>query len=233
MPNYFSEKKRKKELPVRAVCRNCGTGLHGRYCHCCGQDLFKGTKRTVGSLVFHAVENVFSIDNRLLISMKCLLFRPGKLTKEYINGRIVRYVHPSKLFWFISIVFFLLLTTRITTENSSSGTKETAETVAGIPPETSGAADILAGSINRRSPALRQHAGLSGDAADRKSATKTDKLEDKVIQTNSDGMFIRNLLRYAPYVSFLLIPFFAFLLNLFFRRRELFYADHLVFALHF
>jgi hypothetical protein len=236
VPNYFSGKKRRKELPVKAVCRNCGTGLAGRYCHCCGQDLFKGTKRTLGDLVFHAVENILSIDNKLLGSMKYLLFRPGKLTKEYVNGRIIRYVHPTKLFWFISIVFFFLLAAG--EENASSDTKnknpETKETVAGIPANT----------VNRKNgtatPAPMPYVRFDGNAVNRKSGTATNDVEDKITGKAEEkydryevDIIRANFLKYAPYASFLLIPFFALLLNLFFRRRELFYIDHLVFAIHF
>ncbi len=46
-------------------------------------------------------------------------------------------------------------------------------------------------------------------------------------------MLISYFSTYSPYVSFTMIPFFALLLSLFFRKREYFYADHLAFALHF
>ncbi len=216
----YSERNRKKILPIQATCRNCGAGLHGRYCHACGQDLFQSTKRTVGSMAFHSMENVISIDSQLFITMKYLLFRPGKLTKEYINGRIVRYVHPSKLFWFISILFFMLLTMNIS--NKINVGPEKANTVVKkertIPPESSKAASS---------------AKASEDSDNTITETINNKKNKDKEQILREKQFKSDFLGYAPYVSFLLIPFFALLLNIFFRKKELFYADHLTFALHF
>ncbi len=104
--------KRKTTL-VHAVCKNCETHLQGRYCHVCGQDVFSGAIRTVKDLTFNAVENMFVLDNKLFSTLKYLIFFPGKLSVEYRNGRVKRFVHPSKLFWFISIIFFTLLTVQI------------------------------------------------------------------------------------------------------------------------
>lgn len=43
---------------------------------------------------------------------------------------------------------------------------------------------------------------------------------------------VRDLLVYAPHMVFLLLPLFAFLLKLLYIRRDRFYAEHFVFALH-
>jgi len=39
--------------------------------------------------------------------------------------------------------------------------------------------------------------------------------------------------KFAPYVAFLLIPFFALLLALFFWRKKFYYVHHLIFTVHF
>ncbi len=41
--------------------------------------------------------------------MKPLLINPGWLTKEYIIGRRVRYISPLRMYIFISLIFFLVL----------------------------------------------------------------------------------------------------------------------------
>ena len=98
-PVKFS--KRKKKLPVLLVCRNCGVHVYGRYCHVCGQDLFAGRKRSVWDIIFGFFDSILSWDHKLWATLKLLLFFPGKLTKEYTSGHVVRFVHPSKLFWFV------------------------------------------------------------------------------------------------------------------------------------
>ncbi len=78
-----------------------------------------GARRSIRDLTFNMTENIFSFDDKIFSTLIYLLFVPGKLTKEYMKGRIVSYVHPSKLFWFISILFFTLLTIHIDKEKES------------------------------------------------------------------------------------------------------------------
>jgi len=77
-----------------------------RYCHNCGQDFYAGNEKTVGEIFYNTVDTVFAWDNKILKTLKLLLFFPGKLTKEFFSGRVVQYVYPAKLFWFITILFF-------------------------------------------------------------------------------------------------------------------------------
>ena len=46
------------------------------------------------------------------------------------------------------------------------------------------------------------------------------------------GEITRDMLEYAPHMVFLLLPVFAFLLKLLYIRRNRYYAEHFVFALH-
>ena len=109
----LTKKTKRKQTIIATKCRNCDADLHGRYCHLCGQDVVAGTRRSVSSIVFNMLENVFSLDNKVLRTVYSLVFRPGKLTKEYIEGHIVRYVVPGKLFWFVSILFFAVVVSQI------------------------------------------------------------------------------------------------------------------------
>ncbi|MDR2914276.1 MAG: DUF3667 domain-containing protein [Tannerella sp.] len=182
-------------------------------------------------MAYHSVENVLAIDSKLFVTMKYLLFRPGKLTKEYINGKIVRYVHPSKLFWFVSILFFAVLTTILSEENDNKQQKSTQ--VASTITETETVNDIIQSKIteNNNIPTneTTENASKKKDSGKKKKNT-TSQNDNNLVQGYK---FKNSFMSYAPYASFLLIPFFAFLLNLFFRKKEMFYADHLTFALHF
>jgi hypothetical protein len=60
-------------------------------------------------MVVDVLEDQFILDKRLPRTLGSLLFRPGHLTVEYVNGRIVRYIHPFRLYLVTSIIFFLLL----------------------------------------------------------------------------------------------------------------------------
>jgi hypothetical protein len=205
---------RKKTLPVHARCRNCGTQMEGRYCHNCGQDVFAAVTRSFKDLVYTAFENIFVLDNKLFVSLKYLFFYPGKLTKEFIDGKIVRYVHPAKFFWFASILFFALFIGQIDfDEIKERKEKNETETVASL-------AD-LDDELDEDTPQI-----IKDEVEEFKQ--NPEKYKYKFFN-NLENIFST----YAPYVAFLLIPFYAFLLFLFYRKTNPYYIDHLIFTLHF
>jgi hypothetical protein len=57
-----------------------------------------------------ALEAVFELDLRVLHTLPKFLFLPGRLTKEYINGRRRRYIRPFRLYLFTTFVLFTTLT---------------------------------------------------------------------------------------------------------------------------
>ena len=54
------------------------------------------------------MEDLLDLDSRFMRTMKPLLFKPGRLTRDYMEGRRFRYAPPMRLYIFSSIVFFLL-----------------------------------------------------------------------------------------------------------------------------
>lgn len=97
----------KKHYRHENDCLNCGTVLDGKFCHNCGQENLQ-IKENFGHLMNHAVSDYFHFDHQFFHTLKPLLFKPGKLTNEYMAGRRVQYLHPIKMYIFISLIFFLL-----------------------------------------------------------------------------------------------------------------------------
>jgi len=98
----------KKHYRKENDCLNCGTILQGHYCHNCGQENLE-LKENFFHMMEHAVSDYFHFDHLFFHTLKPLLFKPGKLTVEYMAGRRAQYLHPVKMYIFISIVYFLLL----------------------------------------------------------------------------------------------------------------------------
>jgi len=95
------------ETPTVAVCSNCSAPLHGPYCAVCGQrqvDL----DRPFRDLVGEGLSTFFAFDTRIGRTLWPLIRRPGFLTDEFLDGRRARYVHPFKLYFAFSLVFFLV-----------------------------------------------------------------------------------------------------------------------------
>ena len=208
---WFKIKKKERTLPEDMVCRNCGAQTVGRYCHECGQDLSAGVGQPVLQLIVQIFDNVFALEGKTPRSLAHLLIRPGFLSQEYHIGKIIRYVHPVKLFWMSSLIFFALLIGQMDFDNNQN--KINSEEIVKIDYKTdSSPTDSL--TINGTN--------------DKDKEEKIEKFYEEF-----RAFMLKNIPKYAPYTAFLLIPIFALLLAGFFRRKKLFYMFHLVFALHF
>ncbi|RYZ99737.1 MAG: DUF3667 domain-containing protein [Sphingobacteriaceae bacterium] len=97
----------KKHYRKEKNCLNCGTILDGKYCHNCGQENLQ-IKESFGHMMTHAVSDYFHFDHQFFHTLGPLLFKPGKLTNEYMAGKRVQFLHPVKMYIFISIVYFLV-----------------------------------------------------------------------------------------------------------------------------
>ncbi len=91
-------------------CRNCGRVVDERFCTVCGQ-LGADFHRPVWDLVASSIGDMFALDGRLWRSLPMLVFRPGRMTRAYIEGRRARFVPPFRLFLLMSVIFFLTVFT--------------------------------------------------------------------------------------------------------------------------
>ena len=102
-------------LPARRLrgspaCLNCGTPLKGPFCYYCGQP-DKNLVRFFPALVRDVLEDFIDLDSRVVRTLKPLLLHPGKLTRDYLDGRRFRYTPPLRLYIFSSMIFFVLAAT--------------------------------------------------------------------------------------------------------------------------
>jgi len=96
-----------KRLAGSSCCMNCGMDLQGPFCHFCGQP-DKNFMRFFPVLMRELLEDFLDFDSRFMRTIKPLLFKPGKLTRDYLDGKRFRYVPPLRLYIFSSITFFFL-----------------------------------------------------------------------------------------------------------------------------
>ncbi len=90
------------------TCANCKKPLLGPYCAVCGQPRLSG-HRSVHDLLYAFVKDVINFDSRILRTARALLFQPGELPKAFREGRTQPYVPAIRLYLFVSLVFFVLL----------------------------------------------------------------------------------------------------------------------------
>ena len=94
-------------LQAIETCLNCGATLGGQYCGSCGQ---RATNRLISiwELLRDAFGDLLELDSRLWRTLIPLITRPGKLTRDYLEGRRARYMPPFRMYLVLSIVFFLI-----------------------------------------------------------------------------------------------------------------------------
>ncbi|QVM83183.1 DUF3667 domain-containing protein [Novosphingobium decolorationis] len=86
------------------ACLNCGTALSGPYCVQCGQHAH--LHRTIGALFHDILHGVLHFEGRTWATLPRLAWKPGELTRAYIEGARVRFVSPMAMFLFSVFVMF-------------------------------------------------------------------------------------------------------------------------------
>ena len=97
---------------MKRICKNCGTTLQEefKFCPNCGQE-HKERVVHFKQFILDFLGDYFTFDSLIIRSVRPLIFKPGFLTNEFIEGRRVRYIPPLRLFIYNSIIFFLILRT--------------------------------------------------------------------------------------------------------------------------
>ncbi|HEY0939162.1 MAG TPA: DUF3667 domain-containing protein [Steroidobacter sp.] len=85
-------------------CRNCGAVLTGAYCSNCGQS--SHLHRSLLSLGHDILHGVFHFEGKVWRTLPELFFRPGRLTRRYIDGERARFVSPMALYLFAVFLMF-------------------------------------------------------------------------------------------------------------------------------
>ncbi len=88
-------------------CVNCGAALTGAFCATCGQKRFVESDRRLGHLAHQLISSVTDLDGRVWRTLRALLFRPGLLSREYFEGRRARWLSPVTLFFAASVLYFI------------------------------------------------------------------------------------------------------------------------------
>lgn len=86
------------------ICLNCGTGLVGPHCHNCGQA--GHVHRTVMAWWHDFAHGILHLDGKIWRTLPLLAWRPGELTRRFIEGERATFVSPLALFLFSVFLMF-------------------------------------------------------------------------------------------------------------------------------
>jgi len=96
------------ELEVGHECPNCHTQLKGDYCLGCGQKNIS-LLRPIWYLIADLTEGIISRDGKLWRTLGQILFLPGTMTRDFMDGRRARFIPPFRLYILSTLLFFVSL----------------------------------------------------------------------------------------------------------------------------
>lgn len=187
-------------------CTNCESSLDQQehFCPECGQ---KNLDRKVSFWVFVGdfFREEFNLNNRLLISLKNLIVKPGFLTVEFMEGKRRSYIRPSQMFLIAGFLCFFVLSFQIDQQ----------------------VGDIEKGSVNIVDTDVFD---ASPDSPDNPFKIY---IRSHIEEANDDPKkFIVNTLQKLPLVLLIILPVFALFQKLVYVRHRIYFVEHLVFLLH-
>jgi len=89
---------------IETTCANCGATLTGAYCHQCGQKAH--VHRTLTAIGHDLMHGVLHLDGKLAHTLPLLAFKPGLLTRRYIEGERAKFVSPMAMLLFSVFAMF-------------------------------------------------------------------------------------------------------------------------------
>jgi hypothetical protein len=196
-----------KNYRTETNCLNCGAEVKGKFCSNCGQENVN-TRENFLHLAGHFISDYFHFDSKFFRSLMPLFTRPGFLTKEYWQGRRVHYIHPLRMFFFITIIFMISATVFYKQFGEQMKNKMVGEIIVDDNGQFSG--------LNEEQRELKMKELKAGN--DRRM---------KKLAAGIDDFF-----GYLKYVTFFLLPVYAMIFKILYRRRRPFYVDHLVYTIH-
>jgi hypothetical protein len=187
-------------------------------------------------------DDQLGVDAKLPRTLGALFFKPGLLTREFMGGRIARYIPPFRLYLMSSVLFFVLLSfTSVRRDWGGDAGREISREVARADSASADSASAspdsardrmkIGVSINREQWMDGVSVNLPWPWLDRKveqNLIALGKLPPEVATRRVTQAVIEEL----PKVMFVLLPVFALLLKLLYSLRKHSYIEHFVFALH-
>jgi hypothetical protein len=206
---YVTPRAPRHGLEIGTPCPNCGTALAGAWCYACGQ---KGEEyhRSIWHLFAESFESLTHFDGRFWRTVPTLIARPGKLTRDYLDGHRAAQIPPFRLFLVVLILVFFAggLNAQINHVNF----KPPADTF--IDPKD--AADFK----------------QATDAARTKPEGKwlMERVETAVKDPEA---FVQAMEHWSHQFAILMLPIAALMLSLLFVfKRGVYVFDHLIFSMH-
>lgn len=214
-------------------CENCGDYVEKKFCPSCGQKNIE-TRQTFPVLIGHFAEDLTHYDTAFWKSLKHLLFRPGRLTRIYLEGKRQQYVPPVKLYIFISFITFLIPAILPDFTNQNEADRKVLNKVDVTIKEAAKTSKIIfTGQEVHSQKELDSLRALPEGQKVSWIDYNDAKIELKFKNGLSWEKIGETIVNILPKVLFLYMPIFTFWIWLFHGKRRWYFFDHGIFTLHY
>ncbi|MDX1903979.1 MAG: DUF3667 domain-containing protein [Thermonemataceae bacterium] len=254
-------------------CPNCNTlqSKEAVFCHHCGQKHLE-VRKSWWIFIKEFLDNNFGFDSKIFRTSLYLLFRPGRLSLDFIEGKRNAFLPPIRVYLFFSVIFFAGLASSFPKEEDNFG-KEQEKIQKAIQTEKAyqtylaelhlSESDSLSKTLKKLFKedldflATKRKNFITIEGLGKKSKIYTidiytlsaeqilkkyeitGTLEKLLVVQNLK--IIKNPNRFLQdfvasklwWATLLMIPFVALLLKLLYIRSKRYYAEHLIFSIHY
>ncbi len=89
------------------ICKNCGNQFIGLYCNLCGEKVLGKEDRSFRMFLNNIFLALTLADSRFLKGLWLMVSKPGFLSREFAEGRKVKYIRPLSVFFLLNLLYFL------------------------------------------------------------------------------------------------------------------------------
>lgn len=238
-------------------CLNCGEQLDSdqNYCPNCGQEN-SDKKLPLGAFLKDFFSNYLSFDTILFKTLNPFIFRPGKLTKAFNEGKRRRYINPIRLYLIFSLFYFFMISLTVPKDFTDSilrsyiNSKDVLFSIkidelndSQIDAFVENAKDNQSNNVNKEIDdkwALLKYWATDASLSDEEfeSNIQSIGLNIEGIDTSYKRGFIANssiftyqAIRNLPLMMFFFLPIFALILMMLFYKKR-YFVEHLIHGLH-
>lgn len=208
-------------------CANCEATLAGPWCHRCGQSVVEPGARRMRVLLGQFIEAMTDLDSRFWRSLAALMLQPGRLSREWLEGRRQRWMPPMALFLLATVLYFIapgLTDFQLPFDNQVSGQLrlQLIEAPEQVEPER----------LARIADAGGQpHSRWTSPLVERKLAARQRGNPDYRLRDLADA-YDRRSGEVSKLLVIVHLPLVALALALLMWRQRMLFADHFVVAIH-
>lgn len=91
----------------KQTCISCENKFTGNFCNNCGEKVIRREDKKLKHLLGEFINAITFADSKFWRTIKSILLKPGKFSRDFIDGKRNAYMKPISVFFFANLIYFL------------------------------------------------------------------------------------------------------------------------------